>query len=74
MNENGDLLKDINIKPKGGNKWEVTYKISGDGMYVISVLLDGGNWAKIKWDITNHQNNYRWGAEGAYDLMVVPQQ
>ena len=127
MNENGDLLKDINIKPKGGNKWEVTYKISGDGMYVISVLLDGveakespfirewrakllqgkkvmrgndwkwgdqdggprgigtvvgwseevgasDNWAKIKWEITNRQNNYRWGAEGAYDLMVVPQQ
>ena len=127
VNDNGDQLRDIDVKVKGANKWEVTYKIASDGVYVISVLLDGveaqkspfirewrarllpgmkvargndwkwgdqdggpggvgnvvgwseevgasDNWAKIKWDITNRQNNYRWGAEGAYDLMVVPQQ
>ena len=22
------------------------------------------NWAKIKWEITNRQNNYYWGQKG----------
>ena len=29
------------------------------------------NWVKIRWD-NNRLNNYRWGAEGAYDLEIVP--
>jgi hypothetical protein len=32
------------------------------------------NWAKIKWDNGNRQNNYRWGAENAYDLEIVVDQ
>ena len=28
------------------------------------------NWVKVKWD-NKRQNNYRWGAEGAYDLMIL---
>ena len=28
------------------------------------------NWVKVKWD-NQCQNNYRWGAEGAYDLMIL---
>ncbi len=28
------------------------------------------NWVKVKWR-NNRQNNYRWGADGAYDLMIL---
>ena len=27
-------------------------------------------WVKVKWE-NNRQNNYRWGAEGCYDLEIV---
>ena len=29
------------------------------------------NWVKVRWD-NNCLNNYRWGAEGAYDLEIIP--
>ena len=28
------------------------------------------NWVKVKWR-NGRQNNYRWGAEGAFDLMIL---
>ena len=40
---------------------------------VIGWATDVGasdNWVKIKWD-NGRQNNYRWGAEGAFDLAIA---
>ena len=40
---------------------------------VIGWATDVGasdNWVKIKWD-NGRQNNYRWGAEGAFDLEIA---
>ena len=120
---NGERLGNTHVKAKGNHEWTAYYNIPRDGVYKISVSVDGveakggpferiwqsrlnkgmnvrrgqdwkwgdqdggplavgqvigfatdvgasDNWVKIKW-ANGRQNNYRWGAEGAFDLEIV---
>lgn len=33
---------------------------------------DGSGWWRVEWD-AGHSNSYRFGADGRYDLMVIPE-
>lgn len=64
------------MKVSRGNDWKWGDQDGGlGGVGTVMGWSDevgaSNNWAKIKWESTNRQNNYRWGSEGAYDLQVV---
>ena len=55
-----------------GQDWKWSSQNVGSG-FVIGCgkeVKASEKWVKVKWENGN-QNNYRWGAEGAYDLMLL---
>ena len=64
------------VRVKRGKDWKWGEQDGGKYGTVMGWAGDVGasnNWVRIKWDNSTRQNNYRWGAEGAFDLEVVPQ-
>ena len=58
-----------------GRDWKWGDQNGGDGNHGIVLGWAGevgasDNWVKVKWR-NGRQNNYRWGAEGSYDLMIL---
>jgi hypothetical protein len=45
-----------------------TYTTAGEGVVVDSCGLVG--WVSVKWDNGN-ENNYQWGDDNEYDLVIV---
>ena len=65
-----------NMRVRRGNDWkwgdqDGGPEACGTVMGWAEEVGASNNWVKIKWDKTNRQNNYRWGAEGSYDLQIV---
>ena len=42
----------------------------GEGTVIDADVPSLKDWVKVKWDI-GHTNHYRWGAENAFDLVIV---
>lgn len=55
-----------------GPDWNPIYKEDGGAgkLGTVTDIILGGKWVTVRWD-AGLVDNYRWGAEGKYDLQVV---
>ena len=61
----------VGSRVKRGPDWKWGDQDGGaGGLGTVTSPVDPDSWVDVKWD-SGASNNYRWGAEGRYDLEVV---
>lgn len=59
----------VGMRVKRGPAWKwADQDGSGEGSVIEG--LDADKWVRVKWD-NGKSNQYRWGADGSYDLRIV---
>ena len=75
----GDENDDVVVPPihvgdtvvRGPNwKWGNQDGGASNSGTVVNIVNDG--WVRVRWFNSAGENNYRWGAEGCFDLEIVP--
>ena len=60
----------VGTRVRRGSDWKWGMQDTGTGVGKVSLAKDD-NWIKVTWDKGSNTNNYRWGAEGAYDVCPI---
>ena len=61
----------VGMRVKRGPDWKWGDQDGGaGGLGTVTAGPDADMWVDVKWD-AGESNNYRWGAEGKYDLEIV---
>ena len=61
----------IGTRVRRGPDWKWGDQDGGSGgLGTVSAEIDSDSWVDVKWD-AGGSNNYRWGADGKYDLEIV---
>ncbi|ELP90841.1 hypothetical protein EIN_359240 [Entamoeba invadens IP1] len=57
-----------------GENWKWENQDGGIGGRGVVVSMKASGWVKVRWDINNNENRYRYGSDNCYDIKVVAEE